>query len=709
MRILLDPGTYRLDNAGDAAMLLASVDRFRRFRPDAELLAFTGDPERLTALAASVTPIDGSVRYVATRLPRLRGTRRSWFTSLWRSALFRFPDLVTRLPGAVDDETGLQWGDLEKLLTSCDAFVVAGAGQLNAEFERHALGTLLTLRLAQRLGLPTAMLGQGIGPLTPSLRKAARQTLARADIVAVREALHAPRLLAQLGIGADRLRITGDDALGLALRGGGLHEVGSAVGLCVRVAPYSGLGHDDAKQLASAVRTALGARSLLRLPISTGVRETSDERWMESLGLGEPIVEDHSAPLVSLFAAIDRCRLVVTGSYHLAVFAAARGIPSVVLVRSDYYALKFEGLAHQFGGDFVRVVDLRFGSPYQWPDILAREIAMADRLPLERREKAIGRARDSVLEADASVRALSLKLGSRVGSRSIGCETASDHGASVDFSVVLPARDAGATIAVQLKALTKLEIPGTGSWEIVVVDNGSRDRTAAIAASFEPQLPVRVVSAPGFRGVSYARNIGIAAARGRRVLICDADDVVHPRWAVEMLRGLDRADAVAGRIVTGDETPDTAPVMNRPALAFLPYAHGGNCGLQRSLVDAIGGFDESYVRGGDDKEFFWRAQLNGMRLGYAPGALVRVTPRPTLRARCLQYYRFGRSHPRLYRDFRQHGMPRRATRTVLADVRRTVRNAIAQRDPEVRATALAHLARLAGRAVGSAKTGVAYL
>ena len=44
-----------------------------------------------------------------------------------------------------------------------------------------------------------------------------------------------------------------------------------------------------------------------------------------------------------------RCRVVVTGSYHPAVFALSQGIPVVCLVKSDYYACKFLGLKDQFG------------------------------------------------------------------------------------------------------------------------------------------------------------------------------------------------------------------------------------------------------------------------------------------------------------------------------------------------------------------------
>ena len=53
--------------------------------------------------------------------------------------------------------------------------------------------------------------------------------------------------------------------------------------------------------------------------------------------------------MAALIERVSHCRLVVTGSYHCAVFALSQGIPSVCIYNSEYYALKFRGLANQFG------------------------------------------------------------------------------------------------------------------------------------------------------------------------------------------------------------------------------------------------------------------------------------------------------------------------------------------------------------------------
>ncbi|MYR59535.1 glycosyltransferase, partial [Streptomyces sp. SID625] len=70
-----------------------------------------------------------------------------------------------------------------------------------------------------------------------------------------------------------------------------------------------------------------------------------------------------------------------------------------------------------------------------------------------------------------------------------------------------------------------------GPWEVVVVDNGSVDGTPEVARAARAVLPaLRIVDARDRAGESYARNRGIAEARGDLVAFCDADDVAAEGW-----------------------------------------------------------------------------------------------------------------------------------------------------------------------------------
>ena len=65
------------------------------------------------------------------------------------------------------------------------------------------------------------------------------------------------------------------------------------------------------------------------------------------------------------------------------------------------------------------------------------------------------------------------------------------------------------------------------NWELLVIDNGSTDRTPEICQALAAQEPrIRLLHAP--RGVSSARNVGLEAARGEYLFFLDSDDVIHP-------------------------------------------------------------------------------------------------------------------------------------------------------------------------------------
>ena len=91
---------------------------------------------------------------------------------------------------------------------------------------------------------------------------------------------------------------------------------------------------------------------------------------------------------------------------------------------------------------------------------------------------------------------------------------------------------------------------------------------------------------------------------------------------------------------------------------FLQYATGANCGFRFEVFDQLGGFEDTYRAGGDEVEFCWRAQLAGFRLVFAPDAVIHYRARQGAWAQARQSYGYGKAYPRLYRDFRGHGMPR---------------------------------------------------
>lgn len=237
------------------------------------------------------------------------------------------------------------------------------------------------------------------------------------------------------------------------------------------------------------------------------------------------------------------------------------------------------------------------------------------------------------------------------------------------MSVVLAARNAASTIPAQLDALSKQTYGGPS--EVIVVDNASEDGTGSIARQWTDRIRgLRVVDARDGRTAGYARNAGAREAAGDVILCCDADDVVAPDWLAAMVRCAASFDIFGGRhdVESLDNPLGIDPAFNvdglqRP-IGYLPHVGGACLGVWADVLQAIGGWNEA--RGGDDIDLCWRAQLASYRIGFAPDAVVHFRLRQSLRALMRQNYRDGQKWPRLYRDFRDKGMPRSSAAQALA-------------------------------------------
>ena len=164
-----------------------------------------------------------------------------------------------------------------------------------------------------------------------------------------------------------------------------------------------------------------------------------------------------------------------------------------------------------------------------------------------------------------------------------------------------------------------------------------------------------------------ARNAGAVAARGDLLVYCDADDRAEPGWLAGLVKAARSCDVVGGRLapaalsaVGSNELPDWADDLAEAlprTLRFLPYGVGANLGIWAEVLRALGGWREAHRDGADDIDLCWRAQLASYRLGFAPRAVMQYRLRRGMLAIASQRYRYGLADPRLYRDFRTHGVP----------------------------------------------------
>lgn len=186
------------------------------------------------------------------------------------------------------------------------------------------------------------------------------------------------------------------------------------------------------------------------------------------------------------------------------------------------------------------------------------------------------------------------------------------------IGIVTAAFDAADTIGDAVRSVLTQSYP---SREMIVVDDGSRDATAAIAAG----LGARVLCQAN-AGVSAARNAGLARLDCDAVLFLDADDWLAPDALARLVATLDHApDAVAAygafAFVAGDARPGAARVLERSGrlpsgdvlralLERNRLANGGHVLVRRTAIDAAGGFrtDLAY---GEDWECWVRLALLG--------------------------------------------------------------------------------------------------
>jgi peptidoglycan/xylan/chitin deacetylase (PgdA/CDA1 family) len=164
-------------------------------------------------------------------------------------------------------------------------------------------------------------------------------------------------------------------------------------------------------------------------------------------------------------------------------------------------------------------------------------------------------------------------------------------------SVIVAAHNAERTLPATMRSL---EAQTQNRWEAIIVDDGSTDATATVAADLARRDPRTRVIAQRRMGPSSARNRGLREAQGAWVLFLDADDTLLPRHLERMLDeavhgaadwvccGWARLDP-DGRVY--DENWPPTEELRQLTARTCPWAIHA-CLTKRSLIDRVGGFDD---------------------------------------------------------------------------------------------------------------------
>lgn len=356
MNILVDNGSYHMDNMGDVAMLQVCVRRIRQRWPEARIQVLGETPERLLAACPGTEPLLPSRWHAVRATPRklqVRGTHR-----LERWVQFHLPALAyLGKRREASHDRGMREG-IERFyqaVRGVDAAVCSGGGFLTDWHVEHASSVLHTLGLAQAFGKPTAMFGAGLGPLSDrSARALATPVLSRLEVLALREGEGNRRELDSLGVRSDGVVVTGDDAIEPA-HAARPDTLGDGIGVSLRLAAHSQAPRQQLDELGCALQqiAAEHRAPLLPAPVRNRLSPDNDIEAIRAMFRSNPVdlseAEEVDTP-TDLIRIVGRCRVVVTGAYHAGVFALSQGVPVVALSGTTYYDRKFAGLREQFGG-----------------------------------------------------------------------------------------------------------------------------------------------------------------------------------------------------------------------------------------------------------------------------------------------------------------------------------------------------------------------
>lgn len=195
------------------------------------------------------------------------------------------------------------------------------------------------------------------------------------------------------------------------------------------------------------------------------------------------------------------------------------------------------------------------------------------------------------------------------------------------ISIVIPVRNGARALDACLQAACRAALPDN---EVVVVDDGSTDESAAIAT----RHPCRLVRLENRRGASAARNAGAAAARGETLFFTDADCMLGPQTLPRAVAALDAAGPRAVVGGTYETRPFDPGFFSAFQAVFINYHETRRLDAPDYIAThamairtadflASGGFDEHFLPILEDVEFCHRLRRDGYRLRMNPLVLVR--------------------------------------------------------------------------------------
>jgi glycosyltransferase involved in cell wall biosynthesis len=195
------------------------------------------------------------------------------------------------------------------------------------------------------------------------------------------------------------------------------------------------------------------------------------------------------------------------------------------------------------------------------------------------------------------------------------------------ISVIIPAYNVDGFIA---EAYFSVAAQTRGVHQIVAVDDGSADGTAAWLRDMAKTDDRLCVLSSDRLGPSGARNVGLKAVTQPIIAFLDADDVWPPykiERQMDRLRAADRPDVVSGLIQRFSALESAAPIATGQREDVMAHVNLGACLFRRRVFDVIGFFDES-LRYCEDVDLMFRIREAGLKLAIMPEVMLYYRSRP---------------------------------------------------------------------------------
>ncbi|HMA77183.1 MAG TPA: glycosyltransferase [Candidatus Krumholzibacteriaceae bacterium] len=231
--------------------------------------------------------------------------------------------------------------------------------------------------------------------------------------------------------------------------------------------------------------------------------------------------------------------------------------------------------------------------------------------------------------------------------------TAGHKDSHTDLSIIIPVLNNAEGLRRTLTAVSKQRYTG-GSFETIVVDNGSDDNPEEAADRFD------VIYLEEHRHLSSpysARNRGIEASKGEIIVLLDATCVPDPDWLREGVKAIKQGNDIVGGDVVFSVTEESTiselydsivNVRMEDAIKRRNVAKSGNLFIKKSVFDSVGLFPEG-LRSGGDIRWTGKAHKSGFKLFFSEDARVTILPRP-LRPLLKKQWRVARGHPVAWRE-----------------------------------------------------------